>query len=106
MGADPLRCAPRRKVLAGLCVVAILLMGVPAILYGANFFDGEEFPKKSPFAAVRWQQDEPEVNVDGEWFKIVSLNGLPTADILAFSRKTYGVRWQKRFEEDLVEVLT
>ena len=62
--------------------------------------------QKSPFAAVRWQQSQPEVKVGEEWFKLVSLDGLPASEIVAFSRRTYRDRWQMRFEEDLVDLLT
>jgi CubicO group peptidase (beta-lactamase class C family) len=71
-----------------------------------KFLPSEAFPKKSPFAAVRWQQSQPEVKVGDEWFKLVSLDDLPTAEIVAFSQRTYGDKWQKRFEEDLVELLS
>jgi CubicO group peptidase (beta-lactamase class C family) len=64
------------------------------------------FAKKSPFAAVRWQLSEPEVKVGDEWFGLVSLNDLTASEILGFSQKTYGDKCQKRFEEDLVELLT
>lgn len=66
----------------------------------------EEYPKKSPFAAVRWQESQPEVRLGEEWFKLVSLNDLPAKEIVSFCRRAYGNTWQKRFEEDLVEVLT
>jgi hypothetical protein len=36
----------------------------------------------------------------------VSLDDLPATEIVAFSQRTYGDTWQKRFEEDLVELLT
>ncbi len=62
--------------------------------------------ERSPFAAVRWQQVQPEVQVGDEWFKLVSLDGLPASEIVAFSRRSYGDRWQMRFEEDLVQLLT
>ena len=62
--------------------------------------------QKSPFAAVRWQQSQPEVKVGDEWFKLVSLDGLPASEIVAFSRRTYRDRWRMRFEEDLVDLLT
>ena len=62
--------------------------------------------KRSPFAAVRWQGYQPEVKLDEEWFELVSLNGLPAADIVAFSQSTERNKWRKRFEEDLVELLT
>lgn len=67
---------------------------------------GGAFPKKSPFAAVRWRDAQPEVRVGEEWFELVSLDGIAAAEIVAFSRQTYGDKWRKRFEEDLVEVLS
>ncbi len=66
----------------------------------------EKYAKKSPFAAVRWQQFQPEVKIGNEWFKLVSLDKLPASEIVAFSRQTYANTWQKRFEEDLVELLS
>ena len=64
------------------------------------------YPWKSPFAAVRWQESQPEVTVGEEWFTLVSLDDIPTAEIIAFSKRTFGYKWQMRFEEDLVELLT
>lgn len=64
------------------------------------------YPWKSPFAAVRWQEAQPEVKVGDEWFTLVSLDDLPAAEIVAFSKRTFGYKWQMRFEEDLVELLT
>ncbi|HEY4311771.1 MAG TPA: serine hydrolase domain-containing protein [Pirellulales bacterium] len=72
----------------------------------AKRFEKEAFAKKSPFAAVRWQESRPEVKIDDQWYQLLSLDGLTTDDILAFSRQKYGNRWQKRFEEDLVELLS
>lgn len=109
MSEKAFKCSPRRTIVGGLCAVAIFLIGVPGILYFAyrldEYLDGGH-AKKSPFAAVRWQQSQPEVKVGDEWFKLVSLNELPAAEIVAFSQRTYGNMWQKRFEEDLVELLT
>lgn len=65
----------------------------------------EALPKKSPFAALRWRESEPEVRVGKEWFQLVSLDGVAAGDIVAFSQSTYKDKWRKRFEEDLVEVL-
>ncbi len=64
-----------------------------------------EYPTKSPFNAVRWQGDQPEVRLDDEWFKLVSLNDIPTTEIVAFSKQIFEGQWQQRFEEDLVELL-
>jgi CubicO group peptidase (beta-lactamase class C family) len=89
--------------------VAILLVGIPSILLVGDKVDeylNQGYPKNSPFAAVRWQEAHPEVKVGDEWFRLGSLDGLPASKIIAFSQRTYGDKWQKRFEEDLVELLT
>jgi hypothetical protein len=45
------------------------------------------------------------VKVGEEWFTLVSLDGIETEEIVAFSQRTYKNKWQKRFGENLVEVL-
>ncbi len=67
--------------------------------------DGAGYPRLSPFSAVRWSDELPEVQVDAKWYRLVSLNDLALTDILAFSQKRYDRHWQKRFDEDLVELL-
>ncbi|MFT5322570.1 MAG: CubicO group peptidase (beta-lactamase class C family) [Planctomycetaceae bacterium] len=84
----------------------IVKANVPAEPPGPEPVQQAEYPKKSPFNAVRWQETQPEVRLGKEWFKPVSLNKIPAAEIVAFSQETYGDQWRKRFEEDLVELLT
>ncbi|MHC4450423.1 MAG: S41 family peptidase [Planctomycetota bacterium] len=62
--------------------------------------------KLSPFTAVQVEGDIARVQFDGAWHELVELDGLPTAKILAYCRKTYDRKASKRFAEDLVEVLT
>ena len=72
------------------------------------FLEGEEArasDKVSPFSAVRWEGDQPVVQVRGDWFKLVSLDGIAVGDITKFSQKANGERWKQRFSEDLVELL-
>jgi len=68
--------------------------------------DGAGYPRLSPFSAVRWSDNLPEVQVEEKWYRPVSLNDLAMNDVLTFSRKRYGQLWKKRFEEDLVELLS
>ncbi|APZ95172.1 serine hydrolase domain-containing protein [Fuerstiella marisgermanici] len=68
-------------------------------------FNAERQARRSPFEAVRWQNSLPEVRLDNEWFKLVSLNDIPAEEIVSFSRRTYEDQYRKRFEEDLVEIL-
>ncbi|HVJ85740.1 MAG TPA: SoxR reducing system RseC family protein [Caulifigura sp.] len=110
MRANRCEVSPRRRVIAGLCALLILLVGVPPLLFFARWLDrkvSDRFDsRKSPFAAVRWQGPQPDVKVGDEWFTLVSLDDLPASEIVDFTRRTYGDLWRKRFEEDLVEVLT
>jgi len=87
-----------------LCFVAFQLIALAVKVGGRT--EGVGYPRLSPFAAVRWQEFQPEVKLGDEWYQLVSLDDLPAADIVAFSRLTYDGRWQMRFEEDLVELLT
>ncbi len=103
MGAKPVTCSPRRRAVAIACAVVLLSIGVGGIVIGSKLDQG--FPKESPFAAVRWQDSQPEVSVNDEWFDLISLDTIPASDIVAFSQRTYGDKWRKRFEEDLVELL-
>lgn len=97
-------CSPRRLLIGSLLFVVFLTIGIAGIFVASRDDDG--YPKLSPFASVRWQESQPEVQVSGEWYKLVSLNEIPASEIVAFSQQTFGDKWQKRFEEDLVELLT
>jgi hypothetical protein len=104
MSAGRVAGSRRRMVVATVFGVALLLIAISGIFVASRF--DQDYPKKSPFAAVRWQESQPEVRVGDEWFKLVSLDELPVSEIVAFSQRTCGDTWQKRFEEDLVELLT
>lgn len=64
-----------------------------------------ELKKASPFTAVQWENEEPTVQFEKEWYSFEKLDHLTTKEILDFCKKQYGHKWQKRFSEDLVEVL-
>jgi hypothetical protein len=59
----------------------------------------------TPYAAVRWRDSVPEVQVQDIWYELVSLDDIPAEEIVSFCKKTHGRIWRKRFEEDLVVVL-
>lgn len=68
--------------------------------------NGQVPDKASPFTAVKWDGEQPVVRWEGDWYVFQSINGISVESIIAFSKKTYENRWQKRFSEDFVEVLT
>lgn len=62
--------------------------------------------QKSLFAAVRWHSAVPQVQVNGTWYDLVSIDQEPAAKIIDFAKTTYGQDWQKQFEENLMDILT
>lgn len=95
----------RLLIVVCLSVVVVSLVVFAAKLSGRRS-EGEGYPRLSPFAAVRWRESQPEVKIGQEWYKLVSLDDVRATEIVAFSQRTYADKWQKRFEEDLVELLT
>ncbi|GGG12382.1 hypothetical protein GCM10011344_11340 [Dokdonia pacifica] len=64
-----------------------------------------QLEKASPFTAVKWENDIPIVTVNNEWYTLEKLDLYTTEELVAFCKKQYGLKWKKRFSEDLVEVL-
>ena len=67
--------------------------------------DDDWIPKLSPFRAVDWQEDTPRVQLGDDWYALVELDGLSAERIVSHCKERHGRRWQKRFSEDLVQVL-
>lgn len=88
--------------------IAVLLMLLVA--FGSAVAVGVsqpgDYPKRAPFSAIRWEGNKPVVRIGEEWFTLVSVDGVAVEEIVSFSRWTYVDKWRKRFDEDLVEVLT
>ena len=61
--------------------------------------------KSSPFEALRWNGDSPEVMVQSDWYRPLAIQGVDIENILAFCKGRYGGRAQKRFGEDLPAAL-
>lgn len=64
-----------------------------------------QLEKASPFTAVKWENNLPIVQFDNEWYTLEKLDTHTTKEILDFCKQHFGVKWQKRFSEDLIEVL-
>jgi hypothetical protein len=62
-------------------------------------------PKLSPFTEVKYVEEEVHVKYEGTMYRLVSLDGHSTKKLIEFTKRTYESRWQKRFSEDLVQVL-
>jgi hypothetical protein len=87
---------PKSFVLFGIAALVCGLL-LPIRACAQREFD------RAPFRAVRWV---PEVNIDGRWYQLRSVDGLAVQDIVEFIRRHDDDKWARRFAEDLVEVLT
>ena len=76
---------------------------------GKGFKQGEQpirFKKLSPFTKVSCAEDKALVTYSGKEYELMSIDDLATKQILEFCKKTYSGTWEKRFAEDLVEVMS
>jgi RNA polymerase sigma factor (sigma-70 family) len=59
----------------------------------------------SPFTGARWNGTHCQVLYNGAWYDLLAIDGQPIEKIVDFAQNQYRERWQKRIDEDLVEVL-
>ena len=95
----------RSLVVSAVAVAQIGLVAPGSALPHSAYPQRRDHPKLSPFEAVRWSNERPEVQLDGRWYAVTAMDGLAIDAVLAHCRATYGDKAVKRFEEDLVEVL-
>lgn len=105
MSSMRIECSLRRKIVGWVLAAVLFSIGIGGIVYGYTMDQGE-YPKRAPFTDVRWGEDVPIVEIDGEWHLLFSIDGIEVKEIVAFCKKSYGEKWQKRFGEDLVQVLS
>jgi hypothetical protein len=66
----------------------------------------KRYPTLAPFSAVRWKESTPEVKVKDVWYELLAIDDTEAKDIVKFCKDKEEKLWQKRFEEDLVEMMT
>jgi hypothetical protein len=65
-----------------------------------------EVPNQGPMPTIRWNNDQPQVQVNGTWYDLYVVNRQPIQRIIDFARKTYGDDWKKNIETNLPVILT
>ena len=86
-----------------ILLVATFLVGVQQP--GAAQEKGKRYPKLAPFSAVRWKDATPEVKVKDVWYELLAIDDTEAKAIVQFCKEKEEKLWQKRFEEDLVEMM-
>jgi hypothetical protein len=86
-----------------ILLAATLLVG--AHPPGAAQERAKGYPKLSPFSAVRWKDSTPEVKVKDVWYELLAIDDTEAREVVKFCKEKEEKLWQKRFEEDLVEMM-
>jgi hypothetical protein len=84
-----------------LLVAAVLVSAYPSGTARAK----DKYAKLAPYTAVRWKDSTPEVKVKDTWYELLAINDVAAKDIVKFCKDKEEKLWQKRFEEDLVEMM-
>jgi len=90
-------------VLLTLAVVCGIVFSTGSLWQGDVAWQG--YPRLSPFEAIQWQGQTPQVRVGGNWYELLAIDDVPVDQIIAFSKSRGPDTWQKHFNEDLVELL-
>lgn len=89
-----------------LCVIIVGAIGKTTLLTAAPALDDKDYPKVSPFEGVRWDEWTPIVQLNDQWYKLKSIDGVSSESIIEHCRQAYGARAKKRFAEDLAMALS
>ncbi len=90
---------------------APLVFQIPGVTIGSRIWtvsSGTGFARLAPYEGIVWPENtpgQPQVLLGSDWFQLTSVDGMAVAEIIAHARAVFGSSWQKRFDEDLVEVL-
>jgi len=97
----------RRRL--ALVAAALVLVAAGFNAWWSSNLWADEWARISPFSALRWADDRPMsrpmVQVDGRWYELLAINGMKASEIIAFCQRRYGDRAEKRFVEDIYDVL-
>lgn len=71
-----------------------------------SVFALQKYPEKaSPFDAIRWVNQQPEVQIGKEWYRPLTIDGVQIEKIIQKCNQRWPGQLQKRFSEDLMELM-
>ncbi len=84
----------------------VLAAGWAAVLAMNGLSRADDYARLSPFTGLRWKGEVPEARLRGTWYRVVAIDGVAVEEILAHAKQAHGRKWQRRFAEDLVQLMT
>lgn len=64
-----------------------------------------DVPTAAPLQ-IRWNYDQPQVQLKGTWFVLFAVNEQPMWEIIPLARKTYGDDWKTNIETNMPAILS
>jgi hypothetical protein len=68
--------------------------------------DSENPVRRAPFRGVKWADWTPFVDVQGRWYELLTIDGIPVSVVLDHLRQAHGGEERRWFSERLTDVLT
>lgn len=97
-------CLAQRPNLRAMFIAAVALVGLAIV--SSAIHNHVKWARVSPFTAVQRDGHQVRVRVpDRGEYELLEIDGVPVAEILEHCFDTFAVMCDKRFAEDLVEVL-
>ncbi|MGV3485539.1 MAG: hypothetical protein ACO1RT_14070 [Planctomycetaceae bacterium] len=99
---DAKRLSRRKLVLVFVGWLALFTVG---IYWGEQFDVDGSSPLASPFTDVRFQGSQVIVQYDGQMYQWLAIDEVDVEDLIWSAKWRFGIQWQKRVAEDLVDLL-
>ncbi len=89
-----------KLVRLALCILSLALGSLSALAEPQD-----HAVQASPFEALRWEDDQPQVRVADVWYRPVAIDGVDVVKIVEACERRWPGQLRKRFSEDLMEAM-
>lgn len=87
-----------------LVILGLFLVALAVTTYLAET-SRPDWRKVSPFTAIEIDGEIVRVEYEETRYELIAIEQVPTADLIAASKRRFGRNWEKRLREDIAEVL-
>ena len=106
-GTQDLKEAMILTIEPGVRVVAIDFT-IKDTSFGASL-PPQSWTRMAAYEDIVWPAGTPEplprILLNGTWYELVSIEAIPTTQLIGYARKSFAELWRKRFDEDMAEIL-
>ena len=70
----------------------------------SSLYERDSFNKKTAFKKLKWRGNTPIVTFIGDkdkWYEVLAVEAIPTDTVMKYNKINFGLKWQKRFYDDM-----